>query len=111
MNAGFEGGRTRSPGILLPEPAFQGVRISGNGSVQGPTPSKSARPPGGHMDPRRSAARFIMVCKSGQDHRPLQYVLAGKEPGNPEDGAKAAAARLDRCSECGTHRWRRIEIR
>lgn len=63
------------------------------------------------MDRRRSAARFIMVCKSGQDHRPLQYVSAGMEPGQAEDGAKAAAARLDQCSGCGAHRWRRIEIR
>jgi hypothetical protein len=59
----------------------------------------------------RGAARFILVCKSGQDHRPLHYVHAVEEPAKAEDGAKAAAARLDQSSGCGTHRWRRIEIR
>jgi hypothetical protein len=59
----------------------------------------------------KGAARFIMVCKSGQDHRPLQYVSADEETSKPEEGAKAAAARLDQNSGCGAHRWRRIDIR
>ncbi len=52
-----------------------------------------------------------MVCQNGRDHRPLQYVVAGEEPGVVEEGAKAAAAHLDKSSGCGAHTWRRIEIR
>lgn len=60
---------------------------------------------------RRGGARFIMVCGNGQDHRPLQYVCVDEEPGKVNGNAKSAAATLDRCSRCGIHTWRRIEIR
>jgi hypothetical protein len=60
---------------------------------------------------RKGCGRFIMVCQNGRDHRPLQYVVAGEEPGVVEEGAKAAAAHLDKSSGCGAHTWRRIEIR
>jgi hypothetical protein len=64
------------------------------------------------MIPRRQvAARLILVCGNGQDHRPLIYFIVDANGAKAEGEAKSAALELDRKSNCGNHTWRRIVIR
>ena len=60
---------------------------------------------------RQVAARLILVCGNGQDHRPLLYFIVDGDGAKAEEGAKSAALDLDRKARCGSHTWRRIVIR